>query len=66
MCPIVFLGMMYLAGACNYQCQYCSLTSHRFRLRTNKQLLTRRALKTAQCLACFTMNCLLYCSEYDN
>ena len=47
MCPIVFLGMMYLAGACNYQCQYCSLTSHRFRLRTNKQLLTRRALKTA-------------------
>ena len=65
MCPIVFLGMMYLAGACNYQCQYCSSTSHRFSLTTHNQhsFLQGQLCNVwpvLQWTVCF------YCSKYDN
>ena len=67
MCPIVFLAMMYLAGACNYQCQYCSSTSHRFSLTTHMtRFLQGELWRQSNVWECFTMDCSLYCSKYYN
>ena len=60
MCPIVFLGMMYLAAACNYQCQYCSSTSHRSYKVSSEDSPMSGVFGVLQ----WRVGC--YCSKYDN